>query len=308
MCDDNDIMVTVAVPCYNHERYLRDCLEGIMMQQVDFGIEVLVIDDASTDGSRAIIDEYVNRFPHIIKPIYHKENFYQKGRCILLESLLPNIHGKYLAFCEGDDYWTYPCKLKRQIEFLESHKKYSGCCHHYIEKYIDNPNAKQTAFTIRHSRRLTVFDILIEPQLQTATFVMRSEIFKEDKELHKFMKQTYVTDVALFLATLNAGKIYGFREWWSVYRIHDKGLWQCQNRETQYNQYISNLHKLSLMYGRRYKGLVTGYKIHEKIRNLLASATKERKNGRILAFLFETLRAFCISPYQFLRICYAKYR
>ena len=102
----SDVMVSVCVLSYNHEKYLRQCLDGIFMQEVSFPIEVRVHDDASTDRSQEIINEYQQRYPDILKPILQSENQYSKGGGILNKFLLPLCEGKYIALCEGDDYWT----------------------------------------------------------------------------------------------------------------------------------------------------------------------------------------------------------
>ncbi len=117
-------MVSVCVLSYNHERYLRQCLDGIFMQEVSFPIEVRVHDDASTDRSQEIIKEYQERYPDILKPLLQSENQYSKGGGILNKFLLPLCEGKYIALCEGDDYWTDPLKLQKQVDFLEKHEDY----------------------------------------------------------------------------------------------------------------------------------------------------------------------------------------
>lgn len=112
-------LVSIRCLVYNHEPYLRQCLDGFVMQKTDFPFEAIVHDDASTDGSAAIIREYAEKYPGIIKPIYETENQYYKalGK-IMYEAIHPGA--KYIAFCEGDDYWTDPYKLQKQVDILES--------------------------------------------------------------------------------------------------------------------------------------------------------------------------------------------
>ncbi len=122
----------VSIHClvYNHEPYLRQCLDGFVMQKTDFVFEAIVHDDCSTDGSVAIIHEYAEKYPEIIKPIYEIENQYSKIGFIGIEKLMHSCsHGKYTAYCEGDDYWTDPYKLQKQVDFLEQHQEYSMCFH-----------------------------------------------------------------------------------------------------------------------------------------------------------------------------------
>ena len=126
------LMVTIRCIAYNQERYIRDCLEGFVMQKTNFRFEAIVHDDASTDGTAAIIKEYAEKYPDIIKPILETENQYSKHDGSLQRIMAEGCKGKYVAFCEGDDYWTDPLKLQKQVDFLESHPDYSLCFHNAI--------------------------------------------------------------------------------------------------------------------------------------------------------------------------------
>ena len=117
--------VTICNLVYNHEKWLRRCFDGFVMQRTSFPFEVLSHDDASTDGSADIVREYEARYPDIFRPIYQTENQYSKGRGIFIPILLPKVRGEYIALCEGDDYWTDPDKLQMQVDFLESHPDYA---------------------------------------------------------------------------------------------------------------------------------------------------------------------------------------
>jgi len=116
--------VSICCLAYNHEPYIRDCLDGFMIQQTNFDFEVLIHDDASTDKTAEIIREYEKKYPDIIKPIYQTENQYSKRVGITRVFQFPRARGKYIAMCEGDDYWTDPLKLQKQVDFLESNPDY----------------------------------------------------------------------------------------------------------------------------------------------------------------------------------------
>ena len=126
-----ELIVTIRCLVYNHEPFLRQCLDGFVMQQTNFRFEAIVHDDASTDGSAAIIREYAAKYPDIIKPIYETENQYSKRDGSLRRIMNAHTHGKYVAMCEGDDYWTDPLKLQKQVDFLESHPDFSLCTHRF---------------------------------------------------------------------------------------------------------------------------------------------------------------------------------
>ena len=138
---DREILVSVCTLTYNHEAYLRDTLEGILMQKVDFPMEILVNDDASTDGTRAILREYAEKYPDLIRPFYQDVNLYSQGKDLCLEVLYPAARGKYIALCEGDDYWTDPDKLQLQVDFLEAHPEYTACVHDTLVRYCSGERA-----------------------------------------------------------------------------------------------------------------------------------------------------------------------
>ena len=117
-------LVTIICNTFNQERYIRKTLEGLLMQKTNFLYEVIVHDDASTDRTPSIIREYAEKYPHIIVPILQKENQFSKGVWITNDLLLPMAKGKYIAMCEGDDFWTDPNKLQMQADIME---KYPEC-------------------------------------------------------------------------------------------------------------------------------------------------------------------------------------
>lgn len=122
-------LVTIRCITYNHEPFIRRCLDGFVMQKTNFPFEAVVHDDASTDGTADIIREYAEKYPHIIKPIYEKENLWSKRDGSLQRVMDAAMRGKYVAMCEGDDYWIDPNKLQTQVDFMEAHPEYSMCFH-----------------------------------------------------------------------------------------------------------------------------------------------------------------------------------
>ena len=114
------VLVTIQCTVYNHEPYLRKCLDGFVMQQTTFPFEAIVHDDASTDGSADVIREYAEKYPDIIKPIYETENQFKKNKIGKIMNQAVHPDAKYLAFCDGDDYWTDPNKLQMQVDIMEA--------------------------------------------------------------------------------------------------------------------------------------------------------------------------------------------
>ena len=116
----DEIVVSVICMAYNHEAWIRDALEGIVTQQAPFRFEVLVHDDASTDGTVEIIRDYQARYPDLIVPVFQRENQYSRGEPVMQRFVAPLVRGRYVALCEGDDYWTDPFKLAKQVAALEA--------------------------------------------------------------------------------------------------------------------------------------------------------------------------------------------
>ncbi|MGH8420012.1 MAG: glycosyltransferase family 2 protein [Pseudomonas sp.] len=122
-------LLSIVCPTYNHETFLAQTLDGFLSQETTFPFEILVNDDASTDGTARVLASYVERYPQIIRPIYHQVNQFQQGKPCT-PGLFKEARGRYIAFCEGDDYWTDPHKLQIQVDFLENH-------HDYVMTYHD---------------------------------------------------------------------------------------------------------------------------------------------------------------------------
>ena len=130
-CLNNNDEVKVSVICttYNHEKYIAQALESFLAQITDFKFEILVHDDLSTDSTESIVRKYESEYPEMIRAFYEVENQYSKGISIMRTILIPEARGKYMAICEGDDYWTDVYKLQKQVDYMERHPKCSLCIH-----------------------------------------------------------------------------------------------------------------------------------------------------------------------------------
>ena len=128
-------LVSICCITYNHAQFIRKCLDGFLMQETNFPIEILIHDDCSTDGTTEIIREYEAKYPDLIFPLYEEENQYQQGKAAEIDFYnYRRARGKYIAYCEGDDYWTDPQKLQKQVDFMEANPEYSVCFHDF-QKY-----------------------------------------------------------------------------------------------------------------------------------------------------------------------------
>ena len=216
---NSDVLVSICCITYNHAPYIRQCLEGFIMQKTNFAYEILIHDDASTDGTSEIIREYEKKFPDIIKPIYEIENQYQKGVPIGSGVWnVPRAQGKYIAMCEGDDYWTDPNKLQKQVDYMEQHSEIDLCCtasQQYVQK---------TGKFIGHggTRLCEKYDTCIMDynDIFTATTLIRTDSFRKCyAELKSFLSQDLIIDTAYWYWFAYYNKIKYFDEETAVYRI-----------------------------------------------------------------------------------------
>ena len=222
MSKSNDILVSICCLTYNHGQYIRQCLDGFMMQKTTFPFEVLIHDDASTDRTADIIHEYEAKYPDIIKPIYQKENQYSKGVRISPTFQYPRAKGKYIALCEGDDYWIDPYKLQKQVDFLEDHSEYSMCFHNAMVhwengQFLDAPFAK---LENRDYAGEEIYENWIVP---TASVVFRKSSLTSKYEERRKNPAVIFGDIILFLSLAEEGKVHAFKEMMSVYRRQEGG-------------------------------------------------------------------------------------
>ena len=222
---DEKIIVSVKCWVYNHEKYLRDCLEGFVRQKTNFRYEVVVHDDASTDGSVEIIKEYTAKYPNIIKSILQKENQYSKpGYGSMDRDMNAQLKGKYIAICEGDDYWVDPYKLQKQVDMLEADAQCSMCCSDAV--IISNTGISHLGCQCEDSRYLTLDEIVIGGGLYipTASLVFRKEIVF-DEDYVKCTGNCHVGDYPLQIFAAIKGKVYRFAEKQVAYRFEMGNSW-----------------------------------------------------------------------------------
>lgn len=219
-----ELKVIVWCLTYNQKDFIRDALDGFVMQKTSFPFEVVVHDDASTDGTTGIVMEYARRYPEIIKPMIETENQWQKGGLKHIIGIMNDKHrrAQYIAFCEGDDYWTDPQKLQRQVDFLDSHPDYSMCFHSAKKKYETDVKAWIDCEHIQ-DKDYDPTDVFVNWTVPTASILCRKEAMDFYASLkHPERIQNY--DIFIILSCAMVGKIRGLHEQMSVYRIQGEGL------------------------------------------------------------------------------------
>ena len=220
-CKSDFIAVSIICNAYNHELYIRDALESFVMQRTSFTFEVLVHDDASTDKTADIIREYEAKYPDIIKPIYQTENQYTKGGVTRFQE--PRIKGKYVAFCEGDDYWTDPYKLQKQYDVMEAHPEVDICAHSAIK--INAENKQQIAVIAPRNKDciISTEDVIYGEGgfVATNSLFYRAELYSKNYEFRKILRLDYTLQI---LGSLRGGMLY-LSDYMSAYRYMVPGSW-----------------------------------------------------------------------------------
>lgn len=274
----------VAIHClvYNHEPYLRDCFEGFVMQQTNFPFVAIVHDDASTDGSAAIIREYEEKYPDIIKPIYETENQWRKpdgSLTRIMNTAIEASGAKYVAMCEGDDYWTDPLKLQKQVDFMEMNPEYVLCCHRY-KIYNQNDGTwdkdyvhqlfeiSPNGFSFSNQENFKVWIT------KTLTLLIRQDALRKMPSKKGFK---YWRDVHMNYYLLKQGKGFCMPLEGSVYRRHQGGIFSALQQPQQRRIGMKIWYEL-LKYNQDDEILVTFYKNqHNNYRDYIRSRIHNRE-------------------------------
>lgn len=260
----NNSLVSILCNAYNQEKYIKDALDGFVMQETSFPYEVLIHDDASTDGTAEIIREYERKYPAIIKPIYQKENQYSKNVGIIKKIQKARAFGKYVAMCEGDDYWTDPHKLQKQFDFMESHPDYTlcGCTTDWLNILTGKVGK---GMRTEKDRDVSLEEFVLAPNGRPFPFVsffLRTEIWK-DMPKWRFP----VGDLPLSYYAAMMGKVRMLADCMCVYRWNAEGSWTVrkgglENRANICEKMIRGYDNIKEFSGGQYKELFEKRKLY----------------------------------------------
>jgi glycosyltransferase involved in cell wall biosynthesis len=217
---NENIVVSICCQTYNHVNYIEKCLEGFLMQKTDFKFEVLLRDDASTDGTTQIVKKYSDKYPDIINPLIYNENQFQKGISPFRDNV-KRAKSKYIAICEGDDYWTDPLKLQKQVDFLDGNPEY-GLVYSDVDRYQESTNLleKRIFKNILGLKENTFEDFLINAWwLAPCTWMIRRDTLDQ---LPSYPSDFRVGDYPLLLSLARFSKIGFIPESTAVYRVLEK--------------------------------------------------------------------------------------
>ncbi len=237
---DKELIVSVKMITYNHQDYIKEAIEGVLMQETDFEFDLIIADDCSPDDTKEIVsDLIINHSKGFrIKYFRHEKNLGMHANGLFG---LNECKGKYIALCEGDDYWTDPLKLQKHVDFLEINRKYSLCFHNAI--VMDQNNGDQHLFNKSVKKKYTIRDVIIRRWFcPTASVVVRNEIFK-NSILTSRNKKIINGDMQILFNAALYGPLHGIDEVMSVYRSNVPGSVSDSNKsiDLKYKNYLKFL-------------------------------------------------------------------
>lgn len=276
---ENRSPMVVSVLCctYNHEKFIRDCLEGLVNQKVDFPYEIIIADDGSKDKTQEIIREYHSKFPHLIRPILRENNI---GIGPNYYDALTKVSGKFLAICDGDDCWIDMLKIKKQVDFLQSNPECNVCCASCIKHNVDTEEDVlydpedyiKTAISLKSEYSFR--DLLYCRFVTSNTLMLRWQFRNMVPE---FLRYHNVIDFPLVLLHSAGGSVKVMNnEVFARYNLHSKGITSARNSEVEQetfciinevNEYLDyRFSKTVVEYMNSYKQYILGVQQAEKAR------------------------------------------
>lgn len=224
--------VSVSITTYNHEKYIAQAIDSVLMQRANFDYEILIGEDDSSDGTREVVKGYQEKYPERIRLFLNdrKNVIYIDGRPTGRWNFSNNLNhatGQYIALLDGDDYWTDPLKLQKQVDFLDIHPECAICFHNVSVCYEDGSHRPHN-FRPPDQKIISTLDDLLEANfMPTCSVLFRNGLFGK---LPDWFYQTPIGDWALHILNAQHGAIGYISEVMGVYRIHAGGLWSGQNQ------------------------------------------------------------------------------
>jgi glycosyltransferase involved in cell wall biosynthesis len=245
-------MVSIMLITYNHEKFVAQAIDSILMQVRDFDIEINVIDDASTDRTQEIVREYAVRYSGLINCYFNPVNAGHIATQLNTIRGFRTLRGRYFSLLEGDDYWTHPYKLARQVNFLERFPEFVASAHYTRKVYDDNsrPPEHFLPFEAFGRKRATIHDLIT----MAGVFHLSSIVYRNVFELNPPL---CLADPASCEVTINMvygcyGDFYCIEEYMSEYRVHGSGIFSGRSQESHWLFHLRGFRRFSLYLGSHY--------------------------------------------------------
>lgn len=284
----NEVIVSVCCLTFNHSKFITACLDGILMQQCSFKFEILIHDDASTDGTREIVEAYQKKYPEIIKPYFQTENQWSKGvRGMNFHFNFSRAKGKFIAVCEGDDFWTDPLKLQTQVMFLIDNPAYAMIFHN-ADLLIDNKIEINQSFSKIENRDYSQIEVFKNWIVPTASMCFKKEVIEDSNYVAMHSEKDLIYgDNILLVTSAHIGKLRGISDIMSIYRKHSAGVSYTVDRKV-----VEALNRQNTLFAKYFPNLADTAKdlIRERYYTHLKIAMKSVNITNFFYFLFQYLR------------------
>lgn len=273
---NENVAVSVLVFCYNHEKYLKQCIESILKQKTEFDFEIIIHDDCSNDNSLQIILEFVKKYPNIVKFFSEKvPKYLSDPYTVCYTNMLHLASGRYIAWLEGDDYWTNPNKLQKQFEIMERHEECSICVHKV--ELFDCVNNKimgtvPSQDVINDKIQIIKGEDIIYRLVKEGTFFAVNSYFVRreaiiEKDVPEYMLIAKCMDFAKLLEAILYGPIFFLSEVMAVKRVYNEGSLSAQNSNRDFDREKSNLQQMNMILDSY--DMYSGYVYHSEIQNAI---------------------------------------
>ena len=247
---DAVMKLSVLLTTYNHEPFIAQAINSVLMQRVSFDYEVVIGEDSSTDGTRDIVIEFSKKCPEKIRLALSEKN---SGECRNIARTLAKCGGEYVAMLDGDDYWTHPDKLQRQVDFLDSHPEYAMCCHNARSFYEDGSQESYDFNPLNQKETSTLDDLWVGNFVATCSAMFRRGLVRQ---LPDWFCTFRWGDWPLYILCAEQGKIGYISEVMAAYRIHPGGAWSGLREVEQLEQVIEFYARINAHLSFRYDEII----------------------------------------------------
>lgn len=282
--------VSICCLTYNHEGLIEHALKSFAEQKTDFDFEVVVGDDCSTDNTQQVVKDFISNNSLRVVTLFNKEN---TGTLKNFANVVEHCQGKYIAICDGDDYWTDPFKLQKQVDFMEQHPQ----CSLLVGNSLVHPYMQETQFPLiknKSTGRITFedFERFVFP---ACTIFLKKSCFP--KEFFERLKNAFFGDRSLFLMALNAGEVHYVDEIWGVYRGGVTSVTRGKSDEYFIKGWIPNLYLLKPYFIKSNRRWLRSH-IAVQYERLAGIYFKQRKLHLVFLNLLQSLAVYPLRRYR----------
>ncbi len=235
---------------YNHAKYIAQALESVLMQETDFNFEINVIEDCSTDGTQDIVMRYVRQYPHIVKPYFNKKNIGFKVTQRNFYRGFQTLKGEYLAILEGDDYWSSPHKLQKQVDFLDANRDFAMCAHNTVKIYEDGSKPPHRFEYYGTRGDATAEDVICLRSFFHTTGILYRNVFNGIPP--RQYRSPWSCDIFIMISHATFGKVRHIDEDMAIYRAHAGGRFSGMRELDGWMFNIDGLRRYNAWLGYRY--------------------------------------------------------